>query len=136
MAQEICWEQLQDTRKAIVALYRLQMMSIIRLVVEDIDIVETFDELIMDSILPYNGTIKGHIREAKNRFPHVISNTETYFEHGSKVKCKFCNKILGWRCCLDNPNGYCEYNYKISLHIQKCVYCGLLEDRESEQIGE
>ena len=87
MAQELCFQVLQEQRKAIVQLYRFQMMSIIRLVVEDIDIVESFDELLIDSTLPYNGIIKGHIRAAKNKFPHVP-------KFGKWEFCSFCGEKI------------------------------------------
>ena len=125
MTQTICWEQLQDIRKSTIQLYRFQMMSIIRLVIEDIDIVETFDELIVDSILPYNSIIKGHIRAVQDRFPHVI-----LLGQGEKAKCKFCKKLLGWSC-PDNPNGYCEYNYeRCDPYGLRCIYCDHPEERK------
>lgn len=81
--QTVCFNLLQDQRKAILEMYLFNMTVLARIVL-DVDETEDFMNKVRESVMPTTGFMKGYIRAAEERYPHV---------YGPGQRCKFCSEL-------------------------------------------
>lgn len=129
--QLVCYNLLQDQRKATVEMYLFNMTILANAVLE-IDEAEKFVDGTRDALLPRNGLMMGYIRAVEEKYPHVaIPSYKVEEDFSYTVKCKLCGVSLGW-FCPDNPAGYCVYDYKNRFGQDRewCIHCESPEERK------